>query len=296
VDPAALGELGVWTMATGVASAERSRWYARELERIGVPTLWIPEGVTGKEIFSHAGILLAATDRLVVATGIASIWARDAHAMEKGARGLGEAYPGRLVLGLGVSHAPLVARRGGSYDSPLEAMRAHLQAMGAADYAAPDPPVPVPRLIGALGPKMLELAAELTDGAHPYLVPVAHTREARTILGPGRVLAVEQAVVLDTEPGRARATGRDFVSRYLGLDNYRRNLLRLGFAEGDLDGGGSDALVDALVAWGEEEAVLARVREHLAAGADHVCIQLIGVDLEEEVSAIEGLWAAWAVT
>ena len=214
----------------------------------------------------------------MVATGIANIYARDPMAMANGARALAEAYPGRFVLGIGVSHAPSVATRGGSYGKPIESMTAYLDAMAAAAYAAPSPAEPAPLLLAALGPRMLELAAERTDGAHPYFVPVEHTVMARERLGPGAFLAVEQTAVIDTDPTRARDLARGFARRYLALPNYANNLRRLGWSDDDLSGDGSDRLIDAVVAQGSTENVAARVQAHLDAGADHVCVQLRSAD------------------
>jgi probable F420-dependent oxidoreductase len=191
---------------------------------------------------------------------------------------LGEAWPGRFVLGLGVSHAPSVTRRGGTYQHPLARMEAYLDAITAAAFVGPaaDPEVPV--ILAALGPRMLRLAAARTSGAHPYFVPVEHTRIARDVLGPSAWLAPEQAVVVDADPGRAREIARNHTRGYLRLDNYRRNLLRLGWKESDLEEGGSDALVDAVVAWGDADTVAERIRAHLAAGADHVSIQALSAE------------------
>jgi probable F420-dependent oxidoreductase len=197
-------------------------------------------------------------------------------ATANGARALADAYPGRFVLGIGVSHAPAVAVRGASYGKPVTAMRAYLDAMAEAQYRPPPPPEDAPVLLAALGPRMLELARDRTRGAHPYFVPVEHTVRAREILGAGSLLAPEQAVVLETDPARAREVAREHVRVYLALDNYRRSLLRLGFGEDDVAGDGSDRLVDAVVAWGDVEAVASRVRAHLEAGADHVCVQVLG--------------------
>ena len=285
-----MGTIGVWTAELGRASATRARWYVEELDRMGAMVLWVPEGQGGKEIFSHVAILLAASARIVIASGIASIWARDAHAAANGARALGDAYPGRVVLGLGVSHAAAVRKRGGSYQRPLSSMRAYLDAMDRAQYAGPDPKIAVPRMVGANGPQMLRLAAERTTGAQSYFVPVEHTNQARNILGPDSVLAVTQAVILETDPQRARLVAREYTSRYLALDNYRRNLLRLGFSGADLDRGGSDIIVDALVAWGNRDALRDRIRRHINAGADHVCVQVLGEDgLLDEVRVLEQL-------
>jgi probable F420-dependent oxidoreductase len=267
-----LGRVGVWSSAPSVAPAAVVREWVPEVEALGYPTLWFPEG-GGKECFSVAGLLLAWSERLVVATGIQNIHARDPMAAAHGARTLADAYPGRFVLGLGVSHAPSVAARGGTYSRPLTTMRDYLDRMDAAPYTGAEPEQPVERLLAALGPRMLDLAAERTAGAHPYFVPVEHTAFARERLGAGPVLAVEQAVLLERDASRAREIGRRYVSYYAGLDNYANNLRRLGWSDEDLAGGGSDRLHDAVVAWGDVDAVRERVLAHLDAGADHVCIQ-----------------------
>jgi probable F420-dependent oxidoreductase len=269
-----LGRVGVWSFALQRLSAAEAGEVARRLESQGYPAVWIPESLGSKELFSHAGILLASTERLVIGSGIANIYARDPMAMANGARALGEAHPGRFVLGIGVSHAPSVATRGGSYGRPLETMRAYLDAMADADYAAPEPDPPVPLVLAALGPRMLELAAERADGAHPYFVPVEHTPFARQHLGPEPFLVVEQTAVLTADPDEGRRIGRAFAKNYLALPNYANNLRRLGWSDGDLGGDGSDRLIDAVIAWGNVDAIAARVRAHLDAGADQVCVQL----------------------
>jgi probable F420-dependent oxidoreductase len=237
--------------------------------------VWIPE-VAGRDPFVHLALLLSATTRLIGATGIANIWARDAVATSGAVKGLTEAFPERMLLGLGVSHRSLVDDlRGHNYDKPLTAMRAYLDAMDAAPYIAHRPTTPVRRVLAALRPRMLRLAAEKADGAHPYFVTPEHTAQARDILGDGPLLCPEQAVVLQTDPDTARAVGRKYTKAYLALPNYVNNLLELGFTEADLAGGGTDKVVDSLVAWGDEEAILARVREHLDAGADHVAVQAL---------------------
>lgn len=271
-----LGRVGVWLGNLGWAPATVERETAAEIEELGYGALWYSEAHNGKESLSHGALLLAATRRIVIASGIANIWVRDPMAMVAGANAIAEAHPGRFVLGLGVSHPPQVAPRGHSYGKPVATMRAYLEAMDAAEYTGPRPAAPLPRLLGALRPAMLELAAALADGAHPYLVPVEHTRRARAVLGPEKLLATEQFVLLETDPGEARRLGREAIAWYLTLPNYTDNLRWLGFAEDDFAAGGSDELVDALVAWGDEEAVRGRVLEHLEAGADHVCIQPIG--------------------
>ncbi|MEU6717286.1 LLM class F420-dependent oxidoreductase [Nonomuraea sp. NPDC046802] len=269
-----LGRVGVWTSTLSGEPASFEREAAAELESLGYGALWIGETPKSKEALTHAAILLGATRRLTIATGIANIWARDAVAAVNGANALAEAYDDRFVLGLGVSHAPAVSARGHDYRKPVSAMRAYLDAMDATQYEGPLPQ-PAPRLLAALRTRMLELAAERAHGAHPYFVTPEHTARARAALGPDPVLAPEQTVVLDTDPERARRTARRFMQLYLGLPNYTNNLRDLGWSEEDLAGGGSDALVDAIVAWGEPDTIIERVRAHLDAGADHVCVQAL---------------------
>ena len=274
-----LGRVGAWTFDIERLSAAAARDYVRELEHLGIPALWIPESLGSKEIFAHAGLLLASTDRLIIASGIANMWARDATAMANGHRTLTEAYPGRFLLGIGVSHAPVVKMRGSSYDKPVESMARYLDAMDKAPFTGAAPSEPLGRLLAALGPRMLRLSGERSLGAHPYFVPVEHTTLARKELGVGPLLAVEQAAVLSNDPTVARATARKHTKRYLALDNYANNLRRIGWSDTDLAGEGSDALVDAIVAWGDADAIRARVEKHLANGADHVCIQALRSDL-----------------
>jgi probable F420-dependent oxidoreductase len=273
-----LGRVGLWTFQLDLQPAGLAREAAAELEELGYPTLWLPEAV-GREPFVNSTMLLASTQKLVVATGIASIWARDAMTMTAGHLALSEAFPGRFLLGIGVSHQPMVDFvRGQHYEKPLTKMRGYLDAMDAAIYMAPRPAEEPRRVLAALGPKMLELAAAKALGSHPYFVPVEHTAFARDVLGEGPMLCPEQAVVLSTDPDEARATARQHMATYLGLPNYTNNLRRFGWGDADLADGGSDALVDAIVAWGDEEAIVRRVQDHLAAGADHVCLQVLTSD------------------
>jgi len=290
-----IGRIGVWTAAIGLSPAADGRRYVRAIEELGFGAVWYPEGLGSKEAMSQAAMLLGWTDRIVVATGIANIYARDPMAMANAARALAEAYPGRFLLGIGVSHAPNVGIRGGSYGAPVATMRAYLDAMDASLFRFPAPESP-PRVLAALGPRMLELAAARSLGAHPYFVPVEHTAFARQTMGPGALLAPEQAVVLARDAETARRIARQHLRYYLDLSNYRRNLLRLGWDEDELEGDGSDAFVDAIVAWGEVDAIAARVRAHLDAGADHVCVQALSEkpadlalgDLSELASALLG--------
>jgi probable F420-dependent oxidoreductase len=273
-----IGRVGIWTFALELQPAAKAQEAAAEIESLGYRALWIPEAM-GREALTHAGLLLAGTKRLTIATGIANVWARDAMTMAAGQKTLDEAYPGRFLLGVGVSHAPLVeGMRGHRYEKPLSFMRRYLDAMDAAPFLAARPSQPSRRVIGALAPKMLSLAAQRADGAHPYFVPPEHTARAREIMGPGPLLAPEQAVVLETDPSAARAIARAHMELYLRLPNYTNNLRSLGFGDDDLRDGGSNRLVDAIVAWGDVDAIVARVRAHHAAGADHVCIQVLPAD------------------
>ena len=290
-----LGRVGIWSFALQRLAAADEAAAAQALEFHGYPVAWIPESVGSKELFSHAAILLAATERLVIASGIANLHARDPMAMANGARALGEAYPGRFVLGIGVSHASSVATRGGMYGKPVETMRAYLDAMNAAQYAAPEPDPPVPLLLAALGPRMLELAAERADGAHPYFVPVEHMSFARRHLGPDPCLAVEQTAVLTTDIAEGRRIARAFAKHYLAQPNYANNLRRLGWGEADLAGEGSDRLIDAVIAIGDIDAIVARVRAHLESGADHVCVQFRAESsADPAIDAFRELAAAFA--
>lgn len=273
---ARLGMVGVWAHDAERLSAAAAREYARTLESLGYRALWIPESLGSKEIFAHAGLLLCGSERLIVASGIANIWARDPVAMANGARTLVDAYPSRFLLGMGVSHAPTVKTRGSTYSQPVAHMRQYVDAMDVAPYTGPK--VDVPRVLAALGPQMLRLAAERTLGAHPYFVPVEHTTVARKAIGAGPLLAVEQAAVLSEDPAIARATARRHMKRYLDLDNYTNNLRRLGWSDADLASGGSDKLVDAIVAWGSADAIKSRIAEHVRRGADHVCLQMLRPD------------------
>ena len=272
-----LGRLGVWASMDGMTAAAAAG-FAQHVERWGYGALWLPES-RGRNVLVLASWLLAHTKTLTIATGIANIYARDAQATAAGQLALAEQSGGRFLLGLGVSHVPLVeGLRGHVYGKPVATMRGYVAAMHRATYAAPPPPEAPKTVIAALGPKMLELARSHADGAHPYLVSPAHTKEARRILGGDKLLCPEQTVLLESDPTRARRIARAWLARYLDMANYRNNLLRLGFAEADVAGGGSDHLVDALIAWGDTAVIRRRVEEHWAAGADHVCVQALNPD------------------
>jgi probable F420-dependent oxidoreductase len=272
-----LGRVGLWTRHLDIQPAERVRSTVAELEELGWGSLWSWE-VFGREALTNAGLLLSATRRMVVGTGIASIWARDPVAMAAAQRTLAEAYPDRFVLGIGVSHAPIVDARGHRYDRPLEAMRAYLDAMDAAPWQGPPLAEAPVRVLAALGPRMLELAAERSAGALLYNNPPEATAAARSVVGAGPLLATEQAVVVEDDPAEARRIGREFIAFYLTLPNYVRAWERAGFGPEERADGGSDRMVDAVVAWGTPEAIAERVRAHLDAGADHVCLQVLESD------------------
>lgn len=274
------GTVGVWTTTTESMPAAHASELAAEIEGLGYPALWIPEA-WGRESFTNAGLLLAGTTALTVATGIANIYGRDAVAAAAAARTLNAAYGDRFVLGLGVSHQPLVERlRGQAYQSPIAVMRDYLTAMNKAPMFAPEGEQRYARVIAALGPQMLALAAELTDGAHTYLVSVEHTAEARAALGQ-RFLAVEQAVVLGEDRSEFLRRAHAHLEIYTGLANYRASWRRQGFTEDDFVRGGSDRLCDAMVVHGDEAAIAAAVERHRRAGADHVCVQVLGENLTD---------------
>jgi probable F420-dependent oxidoreductase len=270
-----LGSLGIWSFQLDVQPMARAQRAAAELDDLGIGALWIPEAVA-REPFANAALLLAATAGMTVATGIAGIHARTAMTMNAGWRTLSEAFPGRFLLGMGVSHQSMVdGNHQGQYgDKPYSTMVDYLDRMDAGIFmgaAAEDAPT---RVLAALGPRMLRLSAQRGAGAHTYFVPVEHTAVAREVLGGEALLAPAQTVVFETDPTAARLIARQFMSRYLALPNYTNNLRRLGWTEGDLADGGSDKLVDAIVAWGSLEQIAARVQQHLDAGADHVCVQV----------------------
>jgi probable F420-dependent oxidoreductase len=272
-----LGPVGLWTSLLDRQPTERLRAAVTELEELGWRSLWCWE-VLGREALTNAGLLLATSRRMVIGTGIASIWSRDPAALANAQRTLAEAYPDRFVLGVGVSHGPLVDARGHRYQRPLAAMRAYLDDMDAAPWQGPPLQEQPPRVLAALGPRMLALAAERSAGALTYNATPEATAWARSILGAGPLLAVEQAVVVEDDPAEARRIARGLLAFYMTLPNYLRAWERLGFGAEDLAGGGSDRMVDAVVAWGGPQAIAERVRAQLDAGADHVCLQVLGPD------------------
>jgi probable F420-dependent oxidoreductase len=267
-----LGRLGVWTWFDMMPAAKAAET-AKKIEEWGYSALWLPEAV-GRDPFATIAFLGAHTSRLVFATGIANLYARDAMTMNALRLTVGEMTGGRFVLGIGVSHGHLVTNvRGHEYGKPVTTMRNYLEAMSKALYMAAKPAVEPPIVLAALRPKMLALAAEKAAGAHPYFVPPEHTARAREILGKDAILAPEQKVLLCTDPAKARGVARAAMKIYAGLPNYQNNLKWLGYDDSDFGGGLSDRLVDAIVAWGDEAAIRKRIQAHFDAGADHVCIQ-----------------------
>jgi probable F420-dependent oxidoreductase len=268
----ALGRAGIWSRELRYHPDRGARaTAAAELEELGYAAIFIPDA--GGDVLGAVEHLLAATRRMALATGVLNIWMHDPAEVASQRESLVARFGPRLLLGLGSSHAPLVEGvLHVPYARPYAKMVEYLDALDAA--AAPVPAGE--RMLAALGPRMLDLARARASAAHPYLVPPEHTAAAREALGPGVVLAPEQAVLLGADPRLRREQARAFVNDYLALPNYARNLRRLGFTDDDLDGRASDRLVDALVAHGDEDAIAARVRAHFDAGADHVCIYVIG--------------------
>jgi len=273
-----MGRVGLWYGGIDALPSAQAREAVQEAEALGYGALWLAEAV-GRDPMAHSAILLSATKQIVLATGIANVYARDPMTMVAGQRTLAEAFPGRFMLGLGVSHAHLVAGvRKHDYSKPYSYMVDYLDKMASARFMAAQPSIEPGVLLAALGPKMLELSATKANGAHPYFTTPEHTAIARETMGADALLAPEQMVVLSTDAEEARSIARAGMKIYLGLPNYYNNLARLGFDESDWSDGGSDRLVDAIVAWGDEETIAARVAEHHAAGADHVCVQVLTAD------------------
>jgi probable F420-dependent oxidoreductase len=267
--------VGIWTPYLDSLPWAHAREVVQEIESLGYRAVWIPEALL-RDPLVHATLLLDATNDLVVATGIAQIYARDAMTANAAWRTIEEAFPGRFVFGLGVSHRPMIeGARKTTYGPPVATMRQYLDDMDAGLFFATQPTTSPRRVLAALGPKMLALAAERADGAHPYHATPEHTATARGILGPDKLLAVEQAVVLSDDADEARRVAREGLAIYITLPNYLNNWRRLGFTDDDFVDGGSDRFVDAIVVQGGEDAIKTRVQAHLDAGADHVCVQVL---------------------
>ena len=281
-----LGRVGIWYGSIDALPTPEAQRAAQLVEELGFGSLWVAEAV-GRDPFVSSAVLLSATTNLKLATGVANIYARDPMTMVAGQKTLAEAFPGRFLLGMGVSHGHLVAGvRKHDYSKPYSYMVEYLDKMDKALFMAKGPDDDGGRLLAALGPKMLELSATRANGAHPYFTTPEHTAIARETLGPDALLAPEQMCVLETDPVEARRIARAGMKIYLGLPNYWNNLKRLGFTDDDREDGGSDRLVDAVVVWGTEEQIAERVAEHHAAGADHVCVQV----LQDGVAMPEAQW------
>jgi probable F420-dependent oxidoreductase len=261
-----LGRMGAWWSGTWKVTDQPGLDTAAAMEALGYGTLWSSGGFD-PGLSTRFGWLLDSTRSVTVASGIASIWASTPEELGPAVNELEARHPGRFLLGLGTSHSAVVA----DYSKPYSKMVAFLNGLDALEHPVP----PERRVLAALAPRMLELAAARSAGAHPYFVPVEHTARARAILGPDPVLATEVAVVLETDPAKARELARKYSSIYLGLPNYTSNLRSFGFGDDDIDNGGSDRLIDAVIPWGDVATIAGRVREHLEAGANHVCLQVV---------------------
>ena len=268
-----LGRLGVW-YATDKLNGAQLADLMRVVEKNGYSALWYPES-RGYETVALASYLLSKSEKLLVGSSIANIYARDAFTARRAMVSLNDLHGGRFILGLGVSHIPMVeGLRGHKYDKPLGTMRAYLDQLHKDLPAGSEAPV----VVAALGPKMLALSGEKSMGAVPYNVTPRHTAEAAKILGKNKILAVEQKVTIETDPAKARALGRKELARYLLLPNYCNNWLRIGFTQADLEGGGSDKFIDAMCLWGDANTVKKGLRAHFDAGATHVCLQPVHAD------------------
>jgi probable F420-dependent oxidoreductase len=279
-----VGRLGIFLGQHATLPATELRQTARLIEDLGYGTIWVGEGFF-REVFVQCTMLLAATERITIASGIANIHARDAVATANGARALAEAFPDRFILGLGVSHAHLLSRRGHDYPKPVPAMREYLDAMTQAPYMSRLPEHPAPIVLGALGPKMMALAGELAQGACSYFVDQAHTRVSRRLLGKDSFLAVNMPAVVAADLVGARSIGDGQMKLYLSMPNYSQNLVRGGWAEAEVAGTGSDELFDAVVAWGDAAGLQERVQRHFDAGADHVVLNVVSATPDRPAEA-----------
>ncbi|GMQ85824.1 MAG: LLM class F420-dependent oxidoreductase [Acidimicrobiia bacterium] len=284
-----VGTVGVFsgrlqTRPTGEALELVEQW-----GELGYGSVWVSESASAKNVLTFSAVLLGGTRAIVVASAIAVIWNRDPTAMMNAGRTLSDAHPGRFVLGMGVAHRDSVSRRGHDYARPLQAMRSYLEEMDIAAYDGHQPDRPAPRVLAALGPRMVALAGELTDGVHTFLTTPEHTATVRGMVGQEKLVAVEQGVVLTEDPDTGRAAARANLERFLNWPNYRRHLVRIGFTEADLAQGGTDRVLDALYVMGDEDAVARRVAEHVAAGADNVSLQVIPGGPVDEVETLRRL-------
>jgi probable F420-dependent oxidoreductase len=294
----ALGPVGAFLPSNPGASlppVQAQRDAARRLERAGYRAAWNNEGVGGKDGLVQLGLLLAATERMTFGSAIANIWARPPQTAHGAAALLADAYPGRFVLGLGVGYPFQATQVGRDYGRPLAAIRDYFEQMTAEQPLAQVPELSYPRILAANGPKMLALAAEIADGALPILVPPQYTANARQVLGPDKILAVGLTVAVDDDPDRARAAAGRFVSDVVGRPGspYALNLTRLGYAAADISAA-TDEVVDAIIPWGNPEQVMAGIRQHLDAGADHVRVGTIAPDFQAALESLERLGPALA--
>ena len=283
--------VGIWANL-GALPAVESLALATTVEKYGYKALWVPEGGGGRDPFAHAAYLLSHTERLELATGIANIWIRDPLAMCSAANTVAELAGGRFVLGIGVSHQPTVNDRGHVYSRPYSFMKEYLRLLKSSTYRGVPPKQAVPIVIAALHPRMLELAARETSGTHPYFVPPEHTAQVRAQIGPSPWICVEQTIILENDSVKARAAARRFMSNYVPrLPNYTNNLKALGWQDAEFGDGCSERLVDAIVAWGNEQKIRDRVEAHFKAGATHVCLQSIRIDGQPgpDMRALEAL-------
>lgn len=282
-----LRPVGVWTLTDGLSATDTAE-AAKRIEAMGYSALWLPE-TTGRDSLVHLAHLAGATSTLLLATGIANLYNRHPGAMKQARNTLAEQSGGRFINGIGVSHKPLVEGvRGLSYDKPVTAMREYLDGMEASPYKGPEPSEPAPVLLAALGPKMLELARDRSDGAHPYFTTPEHTRRAHEILGPDKLLCVEQKVILSTDADEARELAIGQVRHYGGLPNYRNSWKRLGYTEEQI-AAEDPAFIDDLIVSGDADVIRARIAEHYDAGATHVCIQPISSKGTLDLDVLEAL-------
>ena len=275
-----LGRLGIWAYLDTMSARETVE-FARRIEKLGFSTLWIPEAV-GRDPFSHAAFMLAKTEQLIVATGIANIWARDPVEMAAAAKTVSELSDNRFVNGIGVSHAPLVdGVREQKYTKPYSYMRQYLARMKSAPYDAKSLPEATPILLAALLPRMLKLAATEALGTHTFLAPPEHTAQARALMGPKPLICAAQIVILENDTSKARIVAREYMKFYIPrLPNYTTMLGRLGYGEEDIANGCSDRLIDAVIAWGSRDRIRERIGAQFAAGANHVCVMPLRTDGE----------------
>jgi probable F420-dependent oxidoreductase len=284
-----LGKVGVWLFGID-APLDVLREQVPRIERLGYGSVWIGESIGKRDAFARSAVLLAETERIVVATGIANVHARHAATMQAGGATLAEAYPGRFILGVGIGHS-FQAEQVGHQWRPLAHLRDYLEQMDA-EQAKNPPPVPFPRIVASLGPKMLELTRERSDGTHPFMSPVAHTAFAREALGPDKLVIPHQTVLLETDPARARETALKGVEPAITapISPYHKNMRRFGYSDEELTQL-ADRAIDALVAWGDEPTIAKRVNDQLAAGADHVLVSpsTAPLDLPAAVDQLERL-------